>query len=87
MLSKIYQLDWHNAVTQKAHLTLSDAKYNRTELLPFVDDIVKLNKYIDKRSEEILLAADKLQYYLEFCWLCLTHLIHSTGSEPGKLSA
>lgn len=50
---QLYSCDWKTSISAKALNSLSQRKFNKTQLLPLVEDVVKMNSYLNKRAEEI----------------------------------
>ncbi|XP_046567970.1 uncharacterized protein LOC124276367 [Haliotis rubra] len=71
---EIYKDEWTERVSVHAHGTLSTAKYNRPQMLPLVEDVVCLHKYLDK-APEISKDWDTESRYLEFGKICLCQII------------
>lgn len=61
----------------RAHATLSNAKFNKQQLLPLLEDIVLLHKYINEKTVETM-NSDSLtvkEIYRQLTEVCLTGLI------------
>lgn len=78
---KLYERGWTTAVSAKAVRTLESNKYNKPKLLPMVEDIVKINKYISKRCAELEQSSD---CYREFCNLVLAQIILFNRKRSGE---
>ncbi|XP_063061964.1 uncharacterized protein LOC134454738 isoform X2 [Engraulis encrasicolus] len=49
---QIYDTKWNECISSSALRTLTDAKYNAPQLLPFTDDVRKLHLYLDDKQKE-----------------------------------
>lgn len=68
---EMYNFDWKTSVSSKALSTLAKAKYNKTQLLPLVEDVVTLNTYIERSLQKPW--SD--EFCGEFNKLCLVNVI------------
>ncbi|XP_063059396.1 uncharacterized protein LOC134452758 isoform X2 [Engraulis encrasicolus] len=49
---QIYDTKWNECISSSALRTLTDAKYNAPQFLPFTDDVRKLHLYLDDKQKE-----------------------------------
>lgn len=56
-------------------------KYNKPKLLPLVEDVVKISKYIDRRWKELELTSD---CYRGYCQVILAQIIHFNRKRGGE---
>ncbi|XP_052090179.1 uncharacterized protein LOC127726764 [Mytilus californianus] len=83
---KLYDLGWTKDISAKAIRTLQMNKYNKRKLLPLVEDVVKISKYIDRRCKELELTSD---CYREYCQLILAQIIlfnRKSGGETERMT-
>ena len=79
---KLYDLGWTKDISAKAIRTLQMKKCNKRRILPLVEDVVKITKYIDRRFKEL----EHVEHcYKEYCQLVLAQIIFfSTAKVEGK---
>ncbi|XP_046583111.1 uncharacterized protein LOC124290450 [Haliotis rubra] len=80
---ELYKDEWTERVSVHAHGTLSTAKYNRPQMLPLVEDVVLLHKYLEKASE-LCKDWDDESRYLEFGKICLCQIILCNRKRSGE---
>lgn len=83
LFEKLYSLDWKESVSLKAHRTLEALKYNKPQLLPLVEDVMKLHNFLHCKSEEILTNATTNEY-AELCKVTLTQIILFNRKRAGE---
>lgn len=81
---KLYQRGWSSAVSAKAVRTLQMNKYNKPKLLPLVEDVVKVSKYIEHRLKELEQQEKNTCSYREFCKLLLAQIILFNRKRGGE---
>ncbi|KAJ8311177.1 hypothetical protein KUTeg_011278 [Tegillarca granosa] len=81
----MYETEWTERITSKAHSTLNMAKFNRPQLLPLVEDITNLHKYLDNKTTQIKCSnlTDK-QKYRDLAEICLTRIILFNRKRSGE---
>lgn len=80
---QLYSCDWKTSISAKALNSLSQRKFNKTQLLPLVEDVVKMNSYLNKRAEEIKKNWTE-ESYAEFAKICLAQVILFNRKRSGE---
>lgn len=80
---QLYGCDWKTSISAKALNSLSQRKFNKTQLLPLVEDVVKMNSYLNKRAEEIKKNWTE-ESYAEFAKICLAQVILFNRKRSGE---
>jgi hypothetical protein len=80
---KMYSCDWKTSIASKALASLAKAKYNKTQLLPLVEDVVKMNNFISDRAEKVR-NSWTVNSYAEFAKLCLAQVILFNRKRSGE---
>ncbi|VDI02818.1 Hypothetical predicted protein [Mytilus galloprovincialis] len=73
---KMYKIVWMVEISSKALATLEKMKYNKTQLLPLVEDVVTLSNYLKLISEKIKKSGIcNQEQYVELSKMCLAEII------------
>lgn len=80
---EMYNCDWKTSISSKALASLTASKYNKTQLLPLVEDVVKMNAYLQKKAEEIRKSWSN-ERCGEFTKLCLAQIILFNRKRSGE---
>ena len=67
-----YKEEWTDIIGSKAYDSQSEARYNKVQRLPLVEDVKKLTMYIEEQIKP------KLSFFQETCWENLMHVQHPT---------
>ncbi|KAJ8310494.1 hypothetical protein KUTeg_012359 [Tegillarca granosa] len=81
----LYDLDWTTRISSRAHATLNLGKFNRPQMLPLVEDVVQLHKYLDSRLLEV--SKQDLSFreqYLRYCEIILAQVILFNRKRSGE---
>ena len=82
----LYKLGWRKEISGRALNTLATNKYNCPKVLPIVEDVMKLNKYLEVKGKG--LEGSETAYH-EFSQLCLAQIIlfnHKRGGETKRMT-
>ena len=78
---ELYRLGWAKEISERAVRTLSANKYNRPKLLPLVEDVVKLNRYVEGKMKNLEASENS---YRAFSQLCLAQVILFNRKRGGE---
>ncbi|VDI20110.1 Hypothetical predicted protein [Mytilus galloprovincialis] len=82
---KMYKIAWMVEISSKALATLEKIRYNKTQLLPLVEDVVTLSNYLKLISEKIKKSGICNQkQYVEFSKMCLAEIILFNRRRSGE---
>lgn len=86
-LVSLYENDWTDIISSQALSSLHEKKYNKPMLIPLVEDVKKLNTYLDTEAKRVCLQVkDNPHLYAELAQICLAQVICLTEEEVGKQS-
>ena len=77
----LYKLGWRKEISGRALNTLATNKYNCPKVLPIVEDVMKLNKYLEVKGKG--LEGSETAYH-EFSQLCLAQIILFNRKRGGE---
>lgn len=81
----LFETEWKERVSSKAHSTLHRAKFNRPQILPLVEDVVLLHKYLNDRTKEVQSSDLSVeQKYRDMAAICLTRVILFNRKRSGE---
>ncbi|CAG2216795.1 unnamed protein product [Mytilus edulis] len=82
---KMYKIAWMVEISSKALATLEKIRYNKTQLLPLVEDVVTLSNYLKLISEKIKKSGICNQkQHVEFSKMCLAEIILFNRRRSGE---
>nr|XP_022296603.1 uncharacterized protein LOC111106281 isoform X2 [Crassostrea virginica] len=79
----LYENDWTDAISSQALSSLHDKKYNKPLLMPLVEDVKKLNCYLEKEARRLCSDADPCLYN-ELAQVCLAQIILFNRRRSGE---
>ena len=80
---EMYNCDWKTSISAKALASLSSLKYNKTQLLPLVEDVVKMNDFLQKKAE-VMINSWSDDCCAEFTKICLAQIILFNRKRSGE---
>lgn len=80
---EMYNCDWKTSISAKALASLSSLKYNKTQLLPLVEDVVKMNDFLQKKAE-VMINSWSDDCCAEFTKMCLAQIILFNRKRSGE---
>lgn len=82
----LYRLGWAKAISSKAQSSIQDNKYNKPQLLPLVEDVVRLNKALEKKAIDLCIAIKENAYenYAELSKVTLAQIILFNRKRSGE---
>ncbi|KAJ8313890.1 hypothetical protein KUTeg_008451, partial [Tegillarca granosa] len=83
----MYKDEYVERVSSVARESLSTAKFNKIQLLPIVEDVAKLSKYMESEIERIIQDvsdSDKLYSYTRLCKIVLAQVILFNRKRSGE---
>lgn len=83
--TQLYQTEWSDNISSKALSTLETNKYNKPQLLPLVEDVVKLHNMLEKKARTLVetLVKDPT-VYAELAKVMLTMVILFNRKRSGE---
>ena len=85
---EMYEGDWDHQIAYNARQTLDEAKFNKPQRLPIVQDVACLSKYLDERvldTQSQMSQVENIQTaYTELAQLTLTQLILFNRKRSGE---
>lgn len=82
-----YKDEWTDLIGSKAYESQSEAKYNKVERLPLVEDVQKLTKYIEEEIRKTLSEkhnGNEQQDISKLSQLCLTQVLLFNRRRAGE---
>ena len=78
---------WTDQVSSRALTNLYEAKFNKPNLLPLTDDIVRLHRYLDEQSATLMkrLEAGDSSVWGDLCQVLLSRLILFNRRRCGEI--
>ena len=80
---ELYKLGWTKEIARRAHSTLSANRYNCPKLLPLVEDVAKLSKYIEGKLE---MPGNSYRDYAQFCLAQIILFNRKRGGEAERMT-
>ena len=93
---ELYKANWEETITSKAFGTIRQKKYKKPKLLPLVKDVVKLQKYLRSKSQELCKQIEVNHHeqeegdsevkdvYTELAKVCLAQVILFNQKRSGE---
>ncbi|XP_041917916.1 uncharacterized protein LOC121682003 isoform X2 [Alosa sapidissima] len=86
---QIYRTCWNENVSSSALKTLSEAKWNTPQLLPFTEDVKKMHMYMDQKQKEAyqqLTNEESSRNWVDLAEVTLAQLILFNRRREGEVS-
>lgn len=82
----LYENEWADSVSAHAHSSLSEKKFNKPFLIPLVEDVKKLNKFLIGQAEKLRheVESGNLLLYPELAQVCLAQIILFNRRRSGE---
>ncbi|KAJ8313433.1 hypothetical protein KUTeg_009009 [Tegillarca granosa] len=81
----LYKSDWKDDVSSVASNSLNDQKYNKAQLLPLTDDVVKLNKHLQSTANSLCKKiGNNPDLYSKLAQVLLTQVILFNRRRSGE---
>lgn len=81
----LYENDWTDIISSQALSSLHEKKYNKPMLIPLVEDVKKLNIYLDTEAKRVCLQVkDNPHLYAELAQICLAQVILFNRRRSGE---
>lgn len=81
----LYENDWTDIISSQALSSLHDKKYNKPMLIPLVEDVKKLNSYLEMEAKRVCLEVkDNPHLYAELAQICLAQVILFNRRRSGE---
>lgn len=83
---EMYALKWTKAIGSIAYSSLEENKYNKPQLLPLVEDVTQLNKYLNMEARSLCdnIKDNPQEYYPALAKVCLAQVILFNRKRSGE---
>ncbi|XP_076860752.1 uncharacterized protein LOC143518327 [Brachyhypopomus gauderio] len=86
---RLYEARWNEVVSSSALNTLTEAKWNKPQVLPFTEDVKNLHTFLtneQRNAKSTLLAEPNAKRYATLCKLTLSQVILFNRRREGEVS-
>ncbi|XP_062393555.1 uncharacterized protein LOC134081575 isoform X2 [Sardina pilchardus] len=86
---QMYRTCWNEKVSSSALKTLSEAKWNNPQLLPFTEDVKKMHMYMDQKQKDVyqqLTNKESSSNWVDLAEVTLAQLILFNRRREGEVS-